>query len=162
MAGGITWIGTTGQSSIREFQGLFFQQRTWQRPGPVNLRPIPNINTGSPPHRRVIQGHREPRTELKPLPDEPGLFLQRVSNCLMYPLGRQLDVVPVVVALGQAVLSLYLLPLPTPNRGLDKDAVLPWLAAHTRCPVPGMYKHQELGEEMVSTRHLAHCLLLYQ
>jgi hypothetical protein len=125
MAGGITWIGTTGRSSIRGLQGLFFQQRTWQRPDPVNLRPIPNINTGSSPHRRVIQGHREPHTELKTHPDEPDLSPQRVPNRLMHLLDRRLDAVQAVATSSQAVLYLYLLPLPKPNQGPDKDVVLP-------------------------------------
>jgi 2-polyprenyl-6-methoxyphenol hydroxylase-like FAD-dependent oxidoreductase len=160
MAGGTTSIGTTGQSSIRGLQGLFFQRRTWHRPDPVNLRPIPNINTGPTPHRRVIQGQREPPTEFKTHPDEPDLFTQRVPNRVMHLLGRQLDVVQVVATSSQAVLSLYLLPLPKSNQGPDKDVVLLGRAVHNLCPVLGMYKHQQLGEEVANSHHLAH--LLYQ
>jgi hypothetical protein len=110
----------------------------------------------------VIQGHREPLTELKTHPDEPGLCPQRVLNRLMHLLGSQVDAVQVVATSSPAVLYLYLPQPPKPNWGPDKDVVFLELVVHIPCPVLGSPKHQDLGEEVVSTQQLAHCLLLYQ
>jgi hypothetical protein len=129
----------------------------------VSLRLTRNINTG-PLHRRVILVHCEPLTALRAHPDEPGLCAQRVPSYPTYLLGSQSGVIQVVASVNQAVpalsLSLYLPPRPNLKRGVDEDLVSLELVVQILCPALGMVKHKEVGEEVVNSPWLAHCLVL--
>jgi hypothetical protein len=56
-----------------------------------------------------------------------------------------------VATVSQAIPSLYLLPLPRPNRDSDKDVVFLDLVVQFFRLALGMFMHQELGEEVISS-----------